>query len=151
MDVTENSEQPMFPISTAARMLNISVHTLRMYEKEGLIIPFKKATNHRLYSRADIDRLGCIRKAINEFKISISGIKTIYSLIPCWQIMNCSAEVRQVCNAFLTHDNPCWTFKHKKNICENKACRECSVYKDYAECGDVKELIKNLTALQPQA
>jgi len=151
MEIIENYEQPMFPISTAARMLKISVHTLRMYEKEGLIIPFKKETNHRLYSRADIDRLNCIRKAINEFKISISGIKTIYSLIPCWQITNCSDEDRQNCNAFITHNNPCWTFQHKKNICENKVCRECCVYKDYAECGDVKELIKNLTASQPQA
>ena len=151
MELIVNSEQPIFPISTAARMLKISVHTLRMYEKEGLVIPFKKVTNHRLYSRADIDRLNCIRKAINEFKISISGIKTIYSLIPCWQITNCSEAERQNCNAFLKHDNPCWNFKHGKNICENKVCRECSVYKDYAECGDVKELIKNLTASQPQA
>ena len=151
MELIENSEQPMFPISTAARMLKISVHTLRMYEKEGLIIPFKKETNHRLYSRADIERLNCIRKAINEFKISISGIKTIYSLIPCWQITNCSDEDRQNCNAFITHDNPCWTFKHKKNTCESKVCRECSVYKDYAECGDGKELIKNLIVSQPQA
>jgi MerR family transcriptional regulator/heat shock protein HspR len=151
MEVIENSEQPMFPISTAARMLKISVHTLRMYEKEGLIIPFKKETNHRLYSRADIDRLNCIRKAINEFKISISGIKTIYSFIPCWQITNCNDEDRQNCNAFIVHNNPCWMFNHKKNICENKVCRECRVYKDYAECGDIKELIKNLTASQPQA
>ena len=151
MEIIENSEQPMFPISTAARILNISVHTLRMYEKEGLIIPFKKETNHRLYSRADIDRLNCIRKAINEFKISISGIKTIYSLIPCWQITNCSDEDRQNCNAFIAHNNPCWTFRHNKNICENKVCRECHVYKDYAECSDIKELIKNLTSSQPQA
>jgi MerR family transcriptional regulator/heat shock protein HspR len=151
MEITENSEQPMFPISTAARMLKISVHTLRMYEKEGLIIPFKKETKHRLYSRADIDRLNCIRKAINEFKISISGIKTIYSLIPCWQITNCSDEDRQNCNAFIAHNNPCWTFRHNKNTCENKVCRECIVYKDYAECGDIKELIKNLTSSQPQA
>jgi MerR family transcriptional regulator/heat shock protein HspR len=151
MEVIENSEQPMFPISTAARMLKISVHTLRMYEKEGLIIPFKKETNHRLYSRADIDRLNCIRKAINEFKISISGIKTIYSLIPCWQITNCGDEDRQNCNAFIAHNNPCWTFRHNKNTCENKVCRECIVYKDYAECGDIKELIKNLTSSQPQA
>jgi hypothetical protein len=34
--------EPLFPIRTAAKLLNISVHTLRMYEKEGLIIPFKK-------------------------------------------------------------------------------------------------------------
>lgn len=148
MKLIENSEQPIFTISTTARILKISVHTLRMYEREGLIIPFKKVSSHRLYSKADINRLNCIRKAINEFKISINGIKTIYSLIPCWQVTNCDEEERKSCSAFLTHNNPCWTFQHKENICEDKVCRECEVYRNYAECGEIKELIKNLTVSQ---
>jgi MerR family transcriptional regulator/heat shock protein HspR len=37
--------EPIFPISTAAKLLNISVHTLRMYEREGLFIPYKKDSN----------------------------------------------------------------------------------------------------------
>ena len=147
MDLIENNEQPIFPISAAARLLNISVHTLRMYEREGLIIPFKKESSHRLYSKADIERLNCIRNAINQHKISIAGIKTIYSFIPCWNLMKCSEEVRNNCNAFLSHDNPCWYFEHKKNTCGNIVCRECTVYKDYSECGDIKEAIKNLLAL----
>ena len=77
---------PLYPISSAAKLLNISVHTLRMYEKNGLILPYKKESNHRLYSESDIDRLKCIRKAINQRKISINGIKTLYAMIPCWQV-----------------------------------------------------------------
>ncbi len=43
-------EEPIFPISTAAKLLNISLHTLRMYERERLIISFKKilTTNYFL-------------------------------------------------------------------------------------------------------
>ncbi|MCX8056055.1 MAG: MerR family transcriptional regulator, partial [Ignavibacteria bacterium] len=82
-------DKPKYKISEAAKILGISVHTLRMYEREGLILPFKKTTNQRLYSEKDIERLKCIRNSINEKKISIEGIKRIFSLIPCWAIVNC--------------------------------------------------------------
>ena len=137
----ENINLPLYPISSAAKILEISVHTLRMYEKEGLIIPFKKVSNHRLYSKADIDRLRCIRKSINENKISIAGIKTIYSLIPCWEITKCSLKDRENCEAFNTHSRPCWSFKHADNLCGEKDCRHCDAYNLYSECGMIKKLI----------
>jgi len=140
----EDINLPLYPISGAAKILDISVHTLRMYEREGLILPFKKESSHRLYSRADIERLKCIRKAINESKISIAGIKTIYSLIPCWEIAKCSKSDRENCDAFKTHARPCWTFKHSYNICGGKACRQCDVYRLYSECGKIKDLITSL-------
>lgn len=145
MDSTKNLDLPLYPIRTAAKMLNISVHTLRMYEKEGLILPFKKETSHRLYSESDIDRLACIRRAINEYKISIAGIKTIYSLIPCWNITNCSDKDKANCDAFKNHSEPCWTFEHTSNICSEMICRNCQVYQQYSECGQIKESIKQIT------
>jgi MerR family transcriptional regulator, heat shock protein HspR len=141
LEQVNNFELPLYPISSAAKILGISVHTLRMYEKEGLILPFKKESSHRLYSESDIQRLLCIRNAINISKISIAGIKAIYSLIPCWEITNCSKEDRKDCEAFNSHSKPCWTFKHFENICYNKECRNCQVYKNYTECGAVKELL----------
>ncbi len=141
LEQIENSEIPLYPISSAAKILGISVHTLRMYEKEGLILPFKKESNHRLYSESDIERLKCIRRAINVNKISINGIKAIYSLIPCWELTNCSKEDRNNCEAFLSHSHPCWSFKHLNNICYNKECRNCNVYRNFTECWRVKELI----------
>lgn len=141
MEQVDNFDIPLYPISSAAKILGISVHTLRMYEKEGLILPFKKESNHRLYSESDIERLKCIRRAININKISINGIKAIYSLIPCWEINNCSKEDRNNCEAFLSHSEPCWTFKHLNNSCYNKECRICNVYKNFTECWKVKELI----------
>lgn len=139
------NDKPFLSISSAARMLNISVHTLRMYEKEGLIIPHKKDSKQRLYSKLDIERLQCIRRAINEAKISINGIKTIYSLIPCWEIVKCSEEDRKICEAYKNHSQPCWNFKHPGTLCEKKNCRECEVYTNYSECGKVKELIKSIS------
>lgn len=144
METTDSLDLPLYPIRTAAKMLSISVHTLRMYEKEGLILPFKKETSHRLYSKSDIERLTCIRRAINEYKISIAGIKTIYSLIPCWNITQCSDKDKANCDAFKNHGEPCWTFEHKSNICSEMVCRNCQVYQRFSECGQIKESIKQI-------
>ena len=139
------SDEPIFPISTAARLLKISVHTLRMYEREGLFIPYKKESNQRLYSKDDIERIQCLRRAINESKISINGIKTIFSLLPCWEVKGCSQNERENCKAYNNHNRPCWSYDHEDNTCKDKNCRECVVYKDYSECGKVKELIKSIS------
>lgn len=144
MSLKLKKDEPLFPISKAAELLKISVPTLRMYEREGLIIPFKKTTGHRLFSRSDLERIDCIRRAINESKISINGIKMIYSLIPCWNITGCSPEERKKCPSFGENHEPCWTKKQEGTLCHDKNCRECPVYKDYSECGRIKESIKNL-------
>jgi len=145
MSENENYYQPLFSISVAAKLLKVSVHTLRMYERENLIVPYKKESNHRLYSQADIDRLNSIRNAINECKISINGIKSLYSMIPCWEIIKCTEDDRKFCEAFESHSQPCWSFNHKNNRCEKEECRECTVYKDYKECKSIKQSIINLS------
>ncbi len=122
-------EEPIFTISAAAKILNISIPTMRMYEREGLFIPFKKSTHQRLYSKADIERIACIRQSINEFKISINGIKSIYSLIPCWSILKCSREKREECEAFKCHGKPCWSCFHESAADKKLECRNCEVYR----------------------
>lgn len=143
MEITE-ATKPVYTISVTADLLGISVHTLRMYEREGLVIPFKKDSGHRLYSDSDVERLRCIRKTINENKISIAGIKTIYSFIPCWKITNCSENERANCPAYTAHSSPCWTFEHKTNLCSSRVCRECSVYRDFSDCTKIKNLINQI-------
>jgi MerR family transcriptional regulator/heat shock protein HspR len=144
MEQNPTNNQPIYTISTAANILGISVHTLRMYENQGLIIPFKKSSNQRLYSNDDVERIRCIRKTINEDKISINGIKTILSMVPCWKIVGCN-ESGEACQAFSEHNNPCWTLKKNNNYCTERDCRECVVYKDFANCGSIKTKIKDLT------
>jgi MerR family transcriptional regulator, heat shock protein HspR len=139
------NDNPVYSISAAAKLLNISVHTLRMYEREGLIVPYKKESNQRSYSQEDIDRINCIRNEINNSKISINGIKTIYSMIPCWDIVRCTKKERVKCASFNGSDSPCWTYDHSKNVCGTKNCRDCIVYSQYSACCNVKELIKSLS------
>lgn len=145
METNHLSEEPLYSISTTAKLLNVSVHTLRMYEREGLIVPYRKESHHRLYSQSDINRLQCIRSSINNKKVSIAGIQTLFSMIPCWDIKPCSVEDRKNCQAFANHSKPCWMFEHQENVCAKKECRGCIVYKDYAECGKIKESIIHLS------
>jgi MerR family transcriptional regulator/heat shock protein HspR len=144
MNLNFPDTEPIFPIGTAAKLLNISVHTLRMYEREGLIIPFKKNTNQRLYSKTDIERIECIRRAIKLEKISIKGIVRIFSLIPCWKIAGCTEVDRKNCKAYSGNSVPCWMFNHKDNFCTGKDCRTCEVYKSYGDCHSIREKIKEL-------
>lgn len=138
------SSDANYTISTAARILKISVHTMRMYEREGLILPFKSSGNQRLYSEIDIERLRCIRKAINEDKIGIEGIRRMLALIPCWAMVECNEKDRKNCDAFNDYTKPCWTFKHKNNLCEELECVRCEVYKSFGDCGSIKEKLKEL-------
>ncbi len=143
-----NLDEPVYPISAAAKLLNISVHTLRMYEKENLIIPFKKSSNHRLYSQNDLERIKCIRSAINELKISINGIKTIYAMMPCWEFIGCSDKERQTCPAYKSYNEPCWAVKGEETICAKKECRNCDIYNKFSECHNIKDYIKNLSRVK---
>ena len=141
---TKNQDNPTYSIGTAARMLGVSVQTLRMYETEGLIIAAKSEGNQRIYSDSDIERIRCIRKAINEEKISIGGMKRIHGMVPCWNSVNCSSEERTVCPAFTNHLGGCWTYKHANNICAGRDCRLCEVYKLSSDCYQIKQLISTL-------
>ena len=144
MDNELDKDKPLFTISTIAEMLGVSPDTLRLYEREGLIIPFKKESSHRLYSYGDIERLKCIRKIIKENKLNISGINAMLSLIPCWKIILCSQTDRENCDAYKGSFRPCWSYKHINNICAIYDCRECEVYKDYFSCDSIKNKFQKI-------
>ena len=141
-------DTPLYSIGTAARVLGISVHTMRMYERSGLIVPFRRETNQRLYSERDIERLRCIRSAINVEKMSIEGIRRVLSLIPCWAIVNCTEEDMAVCPAYNGNSEPCWSLKKKGDFCTSRDCRTCEVYINYGDCGTIKDCLKELLKTQ---
>lgn len=142
--ITQKSTEPVYTISTAARLLGISIPTLRMYENEGLIIPFKKSSAHRLYSDMDLERIRCLRITINGNKMGMESIRRMLALIPCWAIINCSEKDRNNCEAFTDYSKPCWMHKHKNNTCSDRDCRECEVYNSFSNCSSLKEKLKEL-------
>ena len=145
MDEATNQTQAYHTISKAAEMLGISVPTIRLYEREGLIISHRNESGHRMFLDSDIERIRCLRSAINEKKISIKGIRHIFALIPCWRIKNCPEEARKSCAAFFEHDTPCWMVTKKSLECRTTDCRSCQVYTDYSNCQAVKGLVAQFT------
>ncbi len=137
---------PLYSIGTTARMLEISVQTLRHYEREGLILPYKSESNQRWYSKEDIDRLRCIRSAIKDQKLSIEGIRRMHALIPCWQMRGCTDRDRAHCEAYLGHERGCWNYDHKRNSCASNDCRLCHVYRIAVNCEGIKKSIVQYTS-----
>ncbi len=137
--------EPMYTIGSVARLLKVSVQLLRLYEREGLILPVRSEAGHRRYSRSDVDRLSCIVDAIRKRKFSIAAIRKIHSLIPCWQIIGCSEADRQACPAFSTESEACWVVKGRMTTCTSRDCRLCVVYQRSVECSSIKQFIIDAT------
>jgi MerR family transcriptional regulator, heat shock protein HspR len=137
----EVKNNQVYTISVAAQLLGISIQTLRMYEREGLIIPFKTKSNQRMYSEGDLERIRRIRRDINKNKIGINSLRTVLSLIPCWMIVKCTETDRENCESFKEYHAPCWTYEHKNNICEEIDCRECIVYKFNSDTERIRDTI----------
>ena len=138
---SETKNEPGYSIGRVARRLGVSVETIRLYERRGLILVAKSEGNQRLYSESDIERLQCIRTAINEHKISIEGIRRIQSFVPCWEHVRCSEEQRRACPAYHRSDAGCWTYKHEENACAGRDCRDCFVYQQSGDCDKIKSLV----------
>jgi MerR family transcriptional regulator, heat shock protein HspR len=136
------SDTPTYSIGTVARILDVSVEVIRLYERRGLMLASRSDGKQRLYSESDVERLRCIRAAINDHKISIEGIRRIHSMIPCWDHVNCSVEERDACPAYHLSQAGCWTYKHRENSCAQRDCRSCQVYQLSSDCEKVKGLIQ---------
>lgn len=133
--------EPVYTIGIAAIKSGTASHTLRLYEKEGLILPFKTETGRRIYSDLEIEKVKCIQMMIKEKGMNFAGIRRIIALVPCWKLRNCNANNKQRCLAYKHREIPCWTSKEK---CAHpmSSCRECDVYKKISTCEDVQRWIE---------
>ena len=69
--------EPRYVISIAARMLGFQTHTLRYYEKIGIIEPSRSRGNIRLYSERDIARLRQVKTLMDDLGVNLAGIEVI--------------------------------------------------------------------------
>lgn len=138
-----------YTIGEAADILGVSIPTIRMYEREGLIIAQRRQSRHRRYSVADIERIRCVRNLIRKEKVSIAGIRRLLALIPCWGVVGCPEEARASCPALQQHETPCWMVTGRSCISKSAECRHCRVYTEIADCHTIKRTIAGLTPALP--
>jgi MerR family transcriptional regulator, heat shock protein HspR len=137
--------ETLYSIGEAADILGVSVPTLRLYEREGLIVPIRKKSKHRLFSATDLERVKCLRKCIHDDKVGISGMRHLLAMIPCWKIHDCMAPDREKCPAFNDDETPCWAVKERPFACSNADCRNCTVYNHITDCSTLKRTIAQFT------
>jgi MerR family transcriptional regulator/heat shock protein HspR len=73
--------KPRYVISVAARMIGIEAHTLRYYERLGLVQPERSSGNIRLYSEEDIDRLRYIKALMSDCGVNLAGVEVALRLM----------------------------------------------------------------------
>jgi MerR family transcriptional regulator/heat shock protein HspR len=69
----------VYIISVAAELVGMHPQTLRVYERRGLVDPYRTPGGTRRYSQHDLDRLLLIQELSNE-GVNLEGIKRILRL-----------------------------------------------------------------------
>ncbi len=73
--------EPRYVISVAARMLDVQTHTLRYYERVGVIAPRRSRGNVRLYSDRDIALLQRVKTLVDDMGVNLPGVEVILRMM----------------------------------------------------------------------
>ena len=72
-------EEAVYIISVAAELVGMHPQTLRIYERKGLIEPYRTPGGTRRYSDADLERLAVIQE-LTEAGVGLEGVRRILAL-----------------------------------------------------------------------
>ena len=96
----------------------------------------------RLFCHEDIARIRHIQHLIQDLGLNIEGIRRMQALVPCWDLLPCSAEARARCPAYGERSRPCWAIKGLDCASQGNSCRQCVVYRFGSLCTDeMKSLV----------
>ena len=77
--MSDRRGRAVFVISIAAELAGMHPQTLRIYERKGLIDPYRTPGGTRRYSQEDIDRLTLIQSLTSE-GLNLEGVKQVLDL-----------------------------------------------------------------------
>lgn len=78
--MTFSDSEPKYVISVTARMVGIECHTLRYYEKLGLVYPYRSKGNVRYYSENDVEQLRHIKTLMNDLGVNPAGAEVVVQM-----------------------------------------------------------------------
>ncbi len=76
-----HADKPVFTLSVAADLLGMHPRTLRIYEEERLVIPFRTDTQRRRYSQNDIKRFQFIQHLTQRLHVNLAGVRIILEML----------------------------------------------------------------------
>lgn len=77
--MTSRATRAVFVISVAAELAGMHPQTLRIYERRGLIDPYRTPGGTRRYSQEDIERLQLIQELTSE-GLNLEGVRRIIAM-----------------------------------------------------------------------
>ena len=87
-DDTARKSKGVYTISAVAEMYDIHPQTLRLYEREGLLLPSRSEGNTRLYTDEDLERLEFILNLARDLGVNIAGIAIVLQMRERMEEMN---------------------------------------------------------------
>jgi MerR family transcriptional regulator, heat shock protein HspR len=78
--MNKNRSKAAYMISAVAERYEIHPQTLRLYEREGLLMPSRSDGNTRLYTDDDLERLEVILKLTRELGVNLAGVEIILNM-----------------------------------------------------------------------
>jgi MerR family transcriptional regulator/heat shock protein HspR len=85
---TKRKTKGAYMISAVAEMYDIHPQTLRLYEREGLLLPSRSEGNTRLYTDEDLERLEFILNLARDLGVNIAGIAIVLQMRERMEEMN---------------------------------------------------------------
>jgi len=73
----KEENEPRYVISVAAKILGIQTHTLRYYERIGIVEPSRSRGNIRLYSEKDLEQRRHVKSLIEDLGVNLAGAEVI--------------------------------------------------------------------------
>jgi MerR family transcriptional regulator/heat shock protein HspR len=95
MNRDQYDTEPRYVISVAARMLDVRTHTLRYYERVGIIEPRRSRGNVRLYSDRDIAILQRVKTLVDDMGINLPGVEVILRMMERVEALQSELEQAQ--------------------------------------------------------
>lgn len=89
-----DENEPCYVISVAARMVGVRTHTLRYYEKIGIIEPSRSRGNIRLYSERNIAQLRRVKTLMDDLGVNLAGVEVIMRMVQ--RMLELQNQVREL-------------------------------------------------------
>lgn len=90
-----DADRAVYIISVAAELAGVHPQTLRIYERKGLLHPFRTPGNSRRYSERDIQRLRLIQALTQEQGINLAGVKRVVDMAEQIELLREQSEALQ--------------------------------------------------------
>ena len=79
--MNEEKYRPRYVIHIAAELVGVKTHTLRYYERSGLVKPQRSSGNIRLYSEDDLETLRRVRNLMDDLGVNMAGVEVINNML----------------------------------------------------------------------